>query len=54
MYEDRLGMRGIRNGEVSIPVPHSHHFYGELDDFERSLLAERDWEHAPLQDTDER
>lgn len=52
-FERVLRSRGLREGKVAVPVPHVHHYHGEYDEAERSILEEYDWIFSPLRPEDD-
>ena len=49
-----LGRRGIREGKIELPVPHSHHFNAEFDEDEAAVLSYWGWRFSPAQPTQDR
>ena len=45
--------RGLRQGEVSFPAPHSHRYHRAFDGHEERLFSRWEWRHFPLQDDDD-
>jgi hypothetical protein len=43
---------GLEECPVEIPVPHTHFYHPELDDFELRILNHFDWRYTPLTDAD--
>lgn len=52
-FEKRLKRRDFVVGDVSINVPHSHHYHEHFDPAVKDLLASREWRHFPLTDMDD-
>ncbi len=52
-YMQVLQSRGFTEGEVSLPVPHSHSYNAAFDTAEDELAGYWEWAHSPLQPGDE-
>jgi hypothetical protein len=52
-FEIVLRDQGMKRGEVSFPIPHSHHYNPEFDDEEQRLLDHWNWRRSPLQESDD-
>lgn len=52
-YEEIVHRSGLREGTVTIPAPHSHHFHPAFDDDEDALLSRWNWTRSPLRDGDQ-
>lgn len=52
-YEALLLERGFQQGEIELPVPHTHNFLQEFDADEEALMAYWPWAHCPLQPGDD-
>jgi hypothetical protein len=52
-YTRTLQAKGFTEGEVSLPVPHSHNYNSEFDAAEDELVNYWEWTHFPLQPDDE-
>jgi hypothetical protein len=52
-FEKRLKRRDFVERDVSINVPHSHHYHEHFDPAVRDLLSSREWRHFPLSDMDD-
>jgi hypothetical protein len=51
-FRQVLEKRGLVQGAVEIPYPHSHWFLPEFDQAQSDLLAHWSWKRFPLQDSD--
>jgi len=47
-FQSILQSNEIQEGEVSIPVPHSHHYHHEWDSAELKVLSQFPWRFSPL------
>src|SRR6185503_15808462 len=52
-FESELRALGFSRGSPEVPVPHEHHYRGELDPFAERILKALKWSHSPLQPEDE-
>jgi hypothetical protein len=43
----------FRNGQTTIPSPHSHHYHAELDELERNFAHQFEWHVTALRPEDE-
>jgi hypothetical protein len=48
-----LTAQGLRQSDVAMPFPHTHHFRSTLDHCEQRLLREFDWQWFPLEEEDD-
>lgn len=48
-----LGNLGFNEGKVNIPMPHTHCYNKEYDEYEEKILNHWQWIHFPLEDGDE-
>jgi len=51
-FTEVLQANGLIEGEVSVPVPHTHHYHARFDDHERRILKHFEWARTPLQPSD--
>jgi hypothetical protein len=52
LYEKVLVARGMREGSVRFPVPHTHHYNAELDEEEDRMMSVWPWKEFPLGEED--
>ena len=52
LYEQVLAARGMRQGAVVFPAPHSHHYNAELDEEEDRMMSVWPWKEFPLSEQD--
>ena len=52
-FRSVLASRGIREGEVSIPSPHSHWYHAAFAAEQDAVLAHWDWRYCELQPRDD-
>ena len=45
--------RGLKEGVVRFPSPHSHNYNSQFDDQEREVLQYWEWRRTPLEDSDD-
>ena len=48
-----LTEKGLSEGEVAIPYPHTHHYHAEYDQTFRTLMARWDWVFSELNPEDD-
>jgi len=51
-FVEVLQREGLVEGDVSIPVPHTHHYHARFDDDERRILEHFEWTRTPLKPSD--
>jgi hypothetical protein len=51
-FKSVLREHGLKEGTVTIPVPHRHTYNSELDDWEDRIMAALSWKSSPLQPVD--
>jgi len=52
-FRRTLEERALHEGPVKFPVPHSHHYHQEFDEWERQIVKHFEWKLTPLRPDDE-
>lgn len=52
-FISELKDKGFQEGEIIIPVPHSHHYHVEFDEMEESVNNSFAWVYHPLEEGDD-
>ena len=52
-YKRILSRRGVNEGTVRFPVPHTHNYNAEFDEQEKNVLAFWDWHRSALMEGDD-